>query len=54
MDGVREWTEQSIDVSVKVALAEGTTIRHARELLNGDADRPWRKSARSRDMPDGR
>ena len=39
MDGVREWTEQSIDVSVKVALAEGTTIRHARELLNGDVDK---------------
>ena len=39
MDGVREWTEQSIDVSIKVALAEGATIRHARELLNGDADR---------------
>ena len=38
MDGVREWTEQSIDVSIKVALAEGNTISHARELLNGDAD----------------
>ena len=39
VDGVRERTEQSIDVSVKVALAEGATIRHARELLNGDADK---------------
>ena len=39
VDGVREWTEKSIDVSIKVALAEGTTIRHARELLNGDADK---------------
>ena len=39
VDGVREWTEQSIDVSIKVALAEGATIRHARELLNGDTDK---------------
>lgn len=39
VDGVRERTEQSIDVSVKVALAEGATIRHARELLNGTADK---------------
>ena len=39
VDGAREWTEQSIDVSIKVALAEDTTIRHARELLNGDTNR---------------
>ncbi len=39
VDGVREWTEQSIDVSIKVALAEGATIRHARELLSGAADK---------------
>ena len=39
VDGVREWTEQSIDVSIKVALAEDTTISHARELLNGDTNR---------------
>ncbi len=39
VDGVREWTEQSIDISIKVALAEDTTIRHARELLSGDIDK---------------
>lgn len=39
VDGVCEWTERSIDVSVKVALAEGTTIRHARELLNATAEK---------------
>ena len=39
VDGVRERTEQSIDIGVKVALAEGATIRHARELLSGAADK---------------
>ena len=39
VDGVRERTERSIDVGIKVALAEGTSIRHARELLNGDVDK---------------
>ena len=39
LNGVREWTERSIDISIKVALAEGTTTRHARELLNGDTNR---------------
>lgn len=28
IDGVRGWTERSIDVGIKVALAEGTTVRH--------------------------
>lgn len=35
VDEVRGRTEFTIDLGVKVALAEGTTIRHARQLLSG-------------------
>ena len=39
VDAVRGWTEQTIDISIEVALTEGTTVKHARELLGGNTDK---------------
>ena len=40
VDEVRGRTEFTIDLGVKVALAEGTTVRHARQLLKGTTESP--------------
>ena len=36
---MREQTEKTIDVAVHLAMAEGTTVAHARQLLDGDSDK---------------